>query len=153
VTVDAAQVRWSGGVATRASLERLDACELPVRYVASPVGIYRSPRLVRLVDRLANAGREFVLPADGLFTSTGHWRVWWPRVLDRIATVSILADTDGTVGRGVWIEARDASNRGLPLRWEGPGPRHAITISDLVIIDGGTSLRRYAALRAKAPAR
>jgi hypothetical protein len=153
VTVDAAQVRWTGGVATTALLEQLDACALPVRYVASPVGIYRTPRLGRVIDRLANTGREFVLPADGLFTSTGHWRAWWPKLLDRIATVSVLADTDWTVGRGVWMEARDASERGLPLRWEGPGRRHAITVSDLVVIDGGASLRRYATLQSKAQTR
>jgi hypothetical protein len=142
--------RWDGGLAGASLLRRIDGCGLPVRYVAAPIGIYRTQRYERVVERLAVSGNEFVVGAAGLFTSTAHWLRAWPDILDRITSVSVLADTDGAVGRGVYIEVRDALQRGCPVRWEGPGRRHLIRLSDLVVIDQGRSLRRYATLRTRA---
>ncbi len=141
---------WRGGLAGPSLLTQLDECGRSIRYLAAPVGVYGTARYVRVVTRLAAAGDEFVLGAAGLYSSTPHWVAWWPSILERVAAVSVLGAPDGTIGRGVYIEACDAEKRGCAFRWEGPGRRHNITMADFVIVDGGASLRRYATLRPKA---
>jgi hypothetical protein len=58
--------------------------------------------------------------------------------------LSVLGDTDGTVGHGVWTEVHDAWGRQIPVRWEAPGPCRLLVERDLAVIKAGTSLRRYA---------
>jgi hypothetical protein len=132
-------------VADAALLERLDQSRQPIRYLACPISCYGTDRYTRTLQRLT-AGDEVVLGAAGLFPTTAHWRRWWPPILERLAAVSVLGATDGTVGRGVWIEVHDAWARRLPVRWDGPGRPHEIEADALALVDGGTSLRRYAAL-------
>ena len=147
---ECASARWSGGLAGPVLLDHLDGCGRPVRYVAAPISAYGTVRYDRTLDRLTTTSDHYVVGAAGLFSSTPHWREWWPSILERLAAVSVLGAMDGTIGRGVWVEVRDADQRGLPIRWEGPGRRRLIYAADLAVIHGGASLRRYAALRARA---
>jgi hypothetical protein len=138
-------------VADAALLERLDQSRQPIHYLACPVSCYGTDRYTRTLRRLATAGGELALGAPGLFPTTAHWRQWWPPILERLAAVTVLGATDGTVGRGVWNEVHDAWTRRLPVRWDGPGRPHEIKIGALAVINEGSSLRRYATLAGTRP--
>jgi hypothetical protein len=89
-------------------------------------------------------GREVVIGAANLYRDQAHFERWWPRVLPLLNALSVLGEADGTVGRGVWTEVHDAFDRGLPVRWEGPGLVHPLVPGELVLVDGGASFRRFA---------
>jgi hypothetical protein len=130
--------------ATRRLLRWLGTQNRPVRYLACPIGCYGTRRYTATLTRLRAHDGDVVLGAAPLYRDQDHFEMWWPRLVPFLSAVSVLADTDGTVGRGVWVEVHDAWASGLPVRWEGPGRRRLLRAGDLVVVDGGESFRRYA---------
>lgn len=88
----------------------------PLLYLSSPVACYAQTQ--RYHAALSALHRSFpdcaVLPARGLYPDYATFRRVWPEVLSCLAGLVVLADTDGTVGRGVWQEYWATRSRGLP---------------------------------------
>ena len=133
-----------GREADRRLVRWVHSRELPVRYLACPMSCYATERYHDCLRALRAEGREVVVGAANLYRDQAHFERWWPRLLRHISAVSVLAEVDGTVGRGVWTEVHDAWDRAVPVRWEGPGARRVLLPGGLVVVDGGISFRRFA---------
>jgi len=113
-------------------------------YLASPIATYSTQRYDR---RLATVRRRFadadILEPRLLFDSNSAWKAIWPALLPTLDLVVFFADTDCSVGRGVFAEIQDARTLGVPVLYlaDRAGFRRNF---DLVIIDDGISWRRYA---------
>src|SRR5262249_30984226 len=115
-------------------------------YLASSMSTYQTERYDAMI---AHAQRAFpdaeLLPARGIYTSSGHWLATWPDHLARLTAVVFFAETDGSIGKGVHKEIEDSLAAGLPVYYlhddGGMVPREAVS---LILIRAGMDWRRYA---------
>lgn len=79
-------------------------------YVASPITTYGMPRYdLKLVLVAQHFPRAEILQPRELFRSTADWRSRWPQILPTLTDLVFFAETDHTIGLGVWSELQDAA--------------------------------------------
>lgn len=77
---------------------------------------YRTERYERCMAlvRRRFAGAVLLEPRD-LFHDTAGWLIEWPSIVQSIDAVVFIADTDGSIGYGVFREVREAHVLGVPV--------------------------------------
>ncbi len=113
-------------------------------YVASPITTYRTPRYdLKLVLIAQHFPRAEILQPRHLFQSTADWRRRWPRILPTLTDLVFFAETDRTIGLGVWSEPDQDAARCVPVWFLADDDRwHSL---DGVTVDvTGVSLVRFA---------
>jgi hypothetical protein len=117
-----------------------------VVYLATSMSTYDTPRYDAMIAHVQRAWPNAeLLPARGLYTSSLHWLATWPHHLKRLTATVFFADTDGSVGKGVFKEIEDSLAAGIPVYYlyddGGMVPREAIS---LILIRAGVNWRKYA---------
>jgi hypothetical protein len=105
-----------------------DGCQPPHPDPAGPrravvCGSVAHPELIaRAVDAVRAAHEvDVIYPvADSSFTAEQHAAAWRDHI-DRASEVVAVAKPDGTVGEATAAEVEYALQRGVPVRWHGPG--------------------------------
>lgn len=112
-------------------------------YFASPLGTYWTKRYEA---RLALVRRRFtkakILEPRHLFKNGDAWRAAWPKLVRSVSALAFIADSDGSIGYGVFAEVHDARRYGMATWYlcdQGAFHRDF----DFELIDGGASWRRY----------
>ncbi len=79
-------------------------------YVASPITTYQTARYDRKLDQISqHFPRAEILQSRDLFESTADWRRRRPQILPTLTDLVFFAETDRTIGLGVWSELQDAA--------------------------------------------
>jgi hypothetical protein len=117
-----------------------------VVYLASSMSTYDTPRYDAMIEHARQAFPDAeLLPARGLYTSSAHWLATWPTHLARLTAVVFFADTDSSVGKGVFKEIEDALAAKLPVYFlyddGGMVPHKDVS---LILIRDGMNWRKYA---------
>ncbi|MDQ3642776.1 MAG: hypothetical protein M3450_15225 [Actinomycetota bacterium] len=115
-------------------------------YVASPLTTYRTSRyeakLAQVIEQFPDAT---LLPARDLFRSTADWRTRWPALLPTLTELVFFAETDGTIGLGVWSELHDAADC-IPV-WYLDDAGCWFPVAAVTITVTGDSLARFASVQ------
>ncbi len=90
-------------------------------YVAAPLVAFDSPRYREAIRTLRRLLPDVdLIEAKQLFRNTQDWKRRWPRVLREIDHLVFVADSDRTIGAGVFqelLDAHPARRSGLLPRW------------------------------------
>jgi hypothetical protein len=112
-------------------------------YVASPITTYQTPRYDQKLAEIAqHFPRAELLQARCLFRSTADWRRRWPQLLPTLTGLVFFANSDRTVGLGVWSEVQDAVDR-IPV-WFLDDGNGWYALDDFAVQVTGESYARFA---------
>lgn len=115
-------------------------------YVASPITTYQTPRYdLKLALIAQHFPRAEILQPRDLFHSTADWRRRWSRILPTLTDLVFFAETDRTIGLGVWSELQDAA--GCILVWFLDDDDRWHALDGVSIQVTGDSLARFASVR------
>ena len=81
-------------------------------YFAAPKSQRDTPRYRQLLAHLRALFPDArIIEGLAAFRDTAHWRATWPAVLASLSVLVFIADGDGWIGRGVWVEVQQARTR------------------------------------------
>lgn len=115
-------------------------------YVASPITTYQTPRYdLKLTLIAQHFPRAEILQPRDLFHSTADWRRRWPRILPTLTDLVFFAETDRTIGLGVWSELQDAAGC-IPV-WFLDDDDRWHSLDDITVEVIGEDFSRFASVR------
>jgi hypothetical protein len=121
-----------------------------VVYLASSMSTYATARYDAMVEHTRRAFPDAeLLSARDLYTSSAHWLSTWPDHLARLTALVFFAETDGSIGKGVYKEIEDALAAGIPVYYlYDSGDTVLHTFVSLILIRDGVNWRKYARVSA-----